>query len=237
MHHVFQRFVEQLNDSHEPNKFRRAMAEAAAAFDLPCFAYLRMPRDGKSLAALISTYPPAWTEYYLAHHYERLDPVIRQVQTSLEPFEWGQERSSRPLSVSEKVFFDEARGFGISCGLTIPVKDSTGPVAAVTFATEKFSAAFKKTIDENRRALQLMSISLHSHVRRKLWQDKTFNGVTLSPRELECLRWAEQGKSAWDIGTILGISERTVVFHFENAKRKLNVRSLRQAVAILNART
>ena len=47
------------------------------------------------------------------------------------------------------------------------------------------------------------------------------------------LEWAAQGKSAWEIGRILGITRRTAGFHLENAKAKLGVHSICQAVARL----
>lgn len=234
MHHEFQVFVERLKESHDSESFRGAMIEAAQFFDLPCFAYLRMPRDGRSLAAVISSYPMEWTDHYLKQHYERLDPVIQAAQLGIEPFEWGRDGTGHPLTVTQKTLLDEASTFGIRCGFTIPIHDGRGPIAAVTFASDARQQNFQETISANRRVLQLMAIDLHAHIRRKLWLEPLVNGVRLSPRELECLRWAAQGKSAWDIATILGIAERTVVFHFENAKQKLNVRSLRQAIAILS---
>lgn len=52
----------------------------------------------------------------------------------------------------------------------------------------------------------------------------------LTPRELECLRWTMEGKTAWEVGTILGISERTAVLHLNNAMHKLDCSSKHQAV-------
>lgn len=52
----------------------------------------------------------------------------------------------------------------------------------------------------------------------------------LSPRQLECLAWAEKGKSARDTGQILGISQRTVEKHLEQAYEALGVRTRIQAV-------
>jgi DNA-binding CsgD family transcriptional regulator len=52
----------------------------------------------------------------------------------------------------------------------------------------------------------------------------------LSRRQLECLRWAEMGKSARDTGQILGISQRTVEKHLEQAYEALGVRTRIQAV-------
>ncbi len=55
-------------------------------------------------------------------------------------------------------------------------------------------------------------------------------GVVLSARELECLRWCAAGKTAWETGTILGLSEWTVVYHLGKVKRKLGAASKQQMV-------
>ncbi|MET4323479.1 DNA-binding CsgD family transcriptional regulator [Bradyrhizobium sp. JR4.1] len=47
--------------------------------------------------------------------------------------------------------------------------------------------------------------------------------VVLSAREKQCLLWVEEGKSSWEIGMILRVSENTVNFHLKNAMRKLEV--------------
>jgi DNA-binding CsgD family transcriptional regulator len=52
----------------------------------------------------------------------------------------------------------------------------------------------------------------------------------LTPRELECLRWTMEGKTAWEVGAILGISERTAVLHVNNAMHKLACVNKHQAV-------
>jgi DNA-binding CsgD family transcriptional regulator len=56
----------------------------------------------------------------------------------------------------------------------------------------------------------------------------------LSDREKACLSWTALGKSSWEIGKILSISENTVVFHIKNAMRKLgtNNRTLAAVKAI-----
>ena len=52
----------------------------------------------------------------------------------------------------------------------------------------------------------------------------------LTRRERDVLSWTSQGKTAWEVSVILGMSEKTVNFHLGNAMRKLGVSSKHQAV-------
>lgn len=235
MHRIFQDFIDHLSESGDASGLREAMANASAALDLSCFAYLSVPRGRHDKTQLISTYPSAWTSYYLQNGYERLDPVIIRARSDLEPFEWGAQVGTCALSAKQLQLFDEAAEFGIRCGFTVPIHDRHGQVAAVTFAADLRHPAFGRAIEAYGRVLQLMAMYFHAHACRKLAPHRAIDGVVLSPREFECLEWAAQGKSAWDIGRILGISRRTAAFHLENAKAKLGVRSICQAVARMAA--
>jgi hypothetical protein len=137
MHRIFQAFVDHLSDSLDVNDLRSAMAEAATALDLPYFAYLSLPDLVGPEVRLISTYPVAWTTYYLRRHYERLDPVITQALGHPEPFEWGLGAGPITMSQSQQQLFEKAAQFGIRYGFTVPIHDGRGPIAAVTFATPR----------------------------------------------------------------------------------------------------
>jgi DNA-binding CsgD family transcriptional regulator len=171
----------------------------------------------------------------LASRYEHLDPVIRQAIRGTDPFEWGDGIASWDISDTQHQLFDEAAMFGIRYGFTIPIHDGHGPVAAVTFASDELRPTFRRCVEGHRHVLQLMAMYFHANVRRKLNPDRIVDGVALSPREYQCLEWSAAGKSAWDIGCILGVSRRTVGFHLDNARAKLGVHSIRQAVARLAA--
>jgi DNA-binding response OmpR family regulator len=49
--------------------------------------------------------------------------------------------------------------------------------------------------------------------------------VELTDREVETLTWAARGKTSSKIATILGLTKRTVDFHIDNARLKLNATS------------
>ncbi len=56
------------------------------------------------------------------------------------------------------------------------------------------------------------------------------NVLKLTPRELEALRWTMDGRTAREVGEKLNISERTAVFHLQNAVKKLECTTKHQAV-------
>jgi len=235
MHRIFQNFIDSLSGASDPGALGDAMAKTAAALDLSCFAYLSVPHRPRATPRLISNYPAAWTTHYLKHHYDRFDPVIIQALGHPEPFKWGLGARSFASSEAQRELFEEAARFGIRCGFTIPIHDNRNPVAAVTFAANERQPQFDRCVKKYGRVLQLMAMYFHAHARRKLMAEDAINGVALSPREIECLKWAAQGKSAWETGRILRISRHTVAFHLDNAKTKFGVRSTIQAVVRLTA--
>ncbi|WP_081629177.1 helix-turn-helix transcriptional regulator [Methylopila sp. M107] len=71
------------------------------------------------------------------------------------------------------------------------------------------------------------------HIWRTERDRRFITDVGLSRREIECLKWMRDGKTNWEIGHILGISENTVQFHTRNLMRKLGVNS--RLAAVINA--
>jgi DNA-binding CsgD family transcriptional regulator len=61
-------------------------------------------------------------------------------------------------------------------------------------------------------------------------EPRSFLQVDVTARQLEILAWVAEGKSANDIGDILGISHRTVEHHLEKVCSNLGVRTRFQAV-------
>ena len=65
---------------------------------------------------------------------------------------------------------------------------------------------------------------------RQIHSNYRDRGQPLTERQLECLSWTQEGKSASDIGMILGISGRTVEGHLAKVCQQLGVRTRIQAV-------
>lgn len=235
MDRIFQTFVDSLHNNPDVAALNTAMTEITKALDLGSFAYLSAARAPGARAKLISNYPASWTSRYLANDYEKIDPVIAMVGETRAPFQWGLDYWHYQHCHQQIQFLEEASQFGIRCGFTIPICDPSSRIAAVTFAADDHHAKFARCVMRHQPLLQLLAILFHSRARLTLAPERSVAGVVLSPREFECLEWAAKGKSAWEMGYILNISRRTAAFHLDNAKSKLNIRTISQAVALLVA--
>ncbi len=80
---------------------------------------------------------------------------------------------------------------------------------------------------------QLLTCYLHEAVQRIVLSKGPIplKKINLTEREKECLLWAAEGKTGWEIANIIRISERTVTFHLQNAAQKLGVVNRQQAIS------
>ena len=69
--------------------------------------------------------------------------------------------------------------------------------------------------------ITIVNARLARVARSAIWSRK----VDLTDREAETLTWAARGKTSVEIGAILGLTKRTVDFHIDNARLKLDASS------------
>ncbi|MES2026269.1 MAG: LuxR family transcriptional regulator [Pseudomonadota bacterium] len=177
---------------------------------------------------IFSTYPESWVIRYQQAGFVEQDPVVSTAMQSNLPILWRQLPSS---PIGSKVF-DEARQHGLSNGISIPIHGARGDKAILSVSS--FEAPEKKLKHETAvlGQIYLAALYMHEAVRSLNFSvaiKKTIQKLT--SREKECLLWAAQGKTAWETGQILCVSEHTVTFHINNAKRKLGATNRHQAIA------
>jgi LuxR family transcriptional regulator, activator of conjugal transfer of Ti plasmids len=233
MDETFQQFIRSLATHDNTDEIEYLLSRILDQYGFPCFAYLSfVPRDDDDDPLAITTYPSPWVKQYTANRYDRIDPVIaRSIATTL-PFFWPIAETDIKLTKKQKWFFEEAREFGIIHGLTIPIHDRQGKVATLTISAGGSRSAFHERVEQYRHELHLIAIYLHARLRNAALPPVLSLRPCLTQRERSCLQWVARGKSASDIAEIIRVSRRTVVFHTENAKRKLGVATAQQTVAM-----
>lgn len=232
MDEVFEKFVQNLQMLDSAPEIERLLRQTLDHYGFPRFAYLGFsPRGDDDDTLAMTTYPSSWTEQYCANRYDRIDPVIARSVTTTLPFAWSADRFDTALTKKQRWLLREASEFGIRHGVTIPIHDRRGKIATLTLADCDSRPAFDGRARKHRHQLHLIAIYLHAQLRNVMPAASSPLRPCLTPRERSCLQWAARGKSALDTAGIINVSRRTVIFHTENAKRKLGVATMQQAVA------
>jgi len=178
----------------------------------------------------LSGYPKEWWKHYTDSDYKKIDPIVRHAAEKVIPVIWDKQLSSSPLAAK---FMGEAKEFGLASGASFPVHGRRGEFSALNLATSRESRESKQDIVAAMGKAQLLACYVHEAVQRIVLSKGPLpvQKITLTDRERECLVWAADGKTSWEISQIVKISEHTVTFHLRNAVRKMGVTNRRQAVA------
>lgn len=194
------------------------------------FVYaLRIPEDfTDSRLILINGYPESWVDHYFKHAYYHSDPVMTYCAKNILPIEWH----NLPLipNSPESNMMNDAKTFGLQNGISMPIHTPHGEFGILSFAIDDDTQQAHEITFRSLPFIQILASHIHEALRRiSGLHDKTMR--PLSKREQECLKWAADGKAAWEIAHILHISERTVNFHLNNTMQKLEVCNRQHAVA------
>ena len=177
-----------------------------------------------------NNWPPEWRAYYAAQDYFPRDFIVAESRVRMRPFLWNEMDPAVLSAPGAKEFFDATRAHGWIDGFVVPIRGPGGFEGIVSLAAKR-RIELEPT---DRAVLEMMGRTLHERCRLAVGFGAELAAVpALSAREIECVQWAAAGKTDWEIGRLLGITGATAHFHIEQVKKKLEVRSRVQAVAIL----
>ena len=166
------------------------------------------PRDQ---GIILVHYPENWRRHYCSNRYIEIDPTIDAIVHRSAPYAWEQLSN---LDSRRRQLFDDVRDLGVVGGLTVPIHMADGTTFLASFGADEPGIA-----ERFRPLLSLVSAQfLERHVALSGAPEPS---IQLTLRERDCLTWTARGKSAWEIGVLLSISENTANFHIKNACAKL----------------
>lgn len=230
----YQEIIDALSRSATVEDIHEACSKFCRLYDFDNFIYgARIPASfSKPYFIYISGYPKAWREIYNSEGYVRIDPTVHHCANHITPVTW--ERLSRQGKDDRRVreFFGEASQFGLVSGVSFPVHSGRGESAMLSLSSVESRQRAARKIEEAIPFGQMFTAYLHEAVRRVFSSEiLPLTNVRLTEREKQCLLWCAEGKTTWETSRILGISERTVLYHIQNATEKLNVSNRSQAIA------
>lgn len=231
-------FIEESNRLSTPDEQFGLLKQAAGALGFNHLAYGVLkgempepPIPGAGPAVLLN-YPQDWVRHYFDNGYQQIDPVIAYTPILPGPYRWQSLAQWFDLDERQSRLFDESDAAGISHGISVPLHGPLGSVAVVSFASSHGDGDID--IDPNIGRLQALAAQFHvAFTGVAAGYDPGRQSSHLTEREQECLCWVARGKSSWDIGRILGISEFTVNYHLKKTLRKLETHN--RIVAVVKA--
>lgn len=176
----------------------------------------------------IDNAPLEYRESFSDERLGKIDPVMQHCKKTSSPIIWDQ---NTYVAQGKGELWENQAQFGYKNGVGLALHFPGGYHFCIGIDDDKLLPLRKNSLSKIIGKLQLFALHAQEAAFRILLETPEVKAnVSLTPRELETLRWTLDGKLAWEVGEALNISERTAVFHLQNAMRKLGCNNKHQAV-------
>ena len=227
----FQAYMD-LAESEDLVTFRRRLVRIAEGLGFPLANATAVTVDAASRKVRLESVrnaPQAWENKVWDKEAAARDPTLQLCRSSVKPFTYDQAlyvgRGAGDLweeqaphgyrtGINAVLHLGQGRHFYVGMDRDEPLPGDPGALMRM-LADLQFMAAFVQ--DAAFRLLLAQQFSLSSG--------------GLSPREREVLAWASAGKTAWETGALLSISEHTVNKHLAAAAKRLGCVGKAQTIA------
>ena len=191
-------------------------------FDHTMYAVIPQPKVNFDEVYLRSNYAEAWREHYDSNNLRNSDPTVEHCFKATSPFVWMPQSFT---TEAQQELYEEAAAFGLRVGVTLPIHGPAGEVGMLTCVRDQApGAGFVNDLQHILGRLSLLRDVAFDSMRKYMLPDETADAPpVLTARELHCLQWVAAGKTSWEIGRILRISEAGVNFHISNLRSKFGV--------------
>lgn len=224
-------FFERLASARAPTYVLRLLAQEAGALGFPTFAIWALP--GPVLADLPPFFHTNWAPHFVDMLRDHIDddPVSQVAVLTTRTVSWREltdGRSPLRLTGGHRAAIALAEEAGVRHGLIVPIHGPHG-----YWAVASFHGGDGSEPSGTRALLHLYALYAHERL-RELHADGACEDARpgLGPREREALTWMLAGETDECIAAHMGVSLRTVRFHFDSARRKLGCRTRAQALVL-----
>lgn len=190
-------------------------------------AIVDRPDTGSEFVAVHNT-PAAFEQTFENLDIGRRDPVMQHCKRQTVPIVWGQKTYLDQGSID---LWDRQAQYGYRNGIAMALHLPEGRHFFLGVDRDQPLPSDRTELTRLVADLQLFAVHAQDTAMRVLISEALQpERPALTPRELDVLRWTMDGKTAWEVGQLLNIAERTTVQHLQNAMKKLQCNSKHQAV-------
>lgn len=221
-------FVERLDRLSSVDDVMDAIQRTLGSFGFEFFSFFALPRPGQRFeeVRLCTRVPSEWQEIYLKQQYLHVSPAVRHCRHTVHPFAWESAPYDPEREPRAAEFVNLMTEFGLSNSISVPIPSPTGCRGVTWLGGQRMELTASRM-----PMIHLVTLYAFERIRTIVGRSPE-SRPNLTPREREVLTWVAMGKSAWEIGEILGIGKRTVDEHTQTSMHKLGAANRTQAIAI-----
>lgn len=177
----------------------------------------------------LTNYPSSFWEEYDRCGYSRYDPILKAIERTCRVLCWRDIPKIISLTKKQARVMWEAERAGIKEGVSASVRvpgHHHGLMTLISDQRVEFADHQRAWLSFVAPIAYEVAARFHTAPRSHQLQLE----IDISPRQMECLVLVARGKSDWEAGQILGLSDQTVHRHVEAVRQKLGVRRRTQLV-------
>jgi DNA-binding CsgD family transcriptional regulator len=220
-------FIDTTTDATSMKELNSLLLFQASPYGVERFACAQVGRvdTPSALGRIVGTEKSDWIDRYRREGLIARDHSVRRAIVNPTPFTWQESAAEVANDYRSFYIFEAARDHGIVSGLFVPIHCGDGALDVVSFTGSKVDDD-----PESKSSLHLLAIYYQAATARLSRVELANDNPIITNRQIECLHWVAAGKTDWEIGAILGLSEATINRHVERAKERLGVKTRVQAV-------
>ena len=181
-------------------------------------------------------WPKDWVETYSKKKFAALDPTFRYLSVCSQGFRWSdtlQIYANDPNHRKMVRMMTEASRAGLVDGFTFPVFNRSGLNGFLCVAgnPQDFGPTEIALLDAVAKRM-LTKLQGGNTENGMPSSSSSINGVGITRRELQTLKYIAEGMTSNDISKLMEISNHTVDWYMNGLQEKLNARNRQHAVAI-----
>lgn len=223
--------IDHLSDAESVTDVAQTLVTIGAKFDVAFASHRVLHSDG--LLHGVTTMPKAWQDHYRASGYDQIDPGAQRARSfigyggdSFSKPKPGEEWSQGMRKMNNEIMQLKAGGSLFVAHAT----PQPGVASMVNFITDATGAGYDRWFDDNAPKLRLVAAAAHARITEL--SGAAPEGLSLTTRERDALRWLAEGHRVDRIAEKMGLSNRTVEVHLASARRRLGAKTREQALAI-----
>ena len=204
---------------------RDSVTALSASYELPSHANPELTTAWHTVGSI----PAGFEDEYTDVEAIRRDPVSRHARENNTPIIWSAD-TYRDAGAAD--LWEMQAPFGLREGVALAMHLPNGRHYRLSVESPGEIAKSERAMVDLLGRLQLMLVYAHAAAARLYEVPARASTCPLTPAQLVCLKWAAAGKTAWETGQIMGLSDSTVNKHLGAACRRLGCNSKVRAAAI-----